>query len=321
MSGNEGAILPSVLEAIGKTPLVELSRLTAGCDGRILAKLEFLNPGGSKKDRVALQILKVAEASGELRPGQPVVELTSGNTGAGAAIVCAVLGHPFIAVMSAGNSVERAQMMRALGAEVVLVAQVAGSRPGQVSGSDLERVEACAADIVKSRKAFRLDQFHRKGNYEAHEATGAEFWRQSGGCITAFCDFVGTGGTFAGVTMALRAQSKAIRTYIVEPSGAAVLAGCDLHDENHRIQGGGYSMRSLPLLDEVAPDGYITVTDSEALSTARDLAIREGIFVGISSGANVAAALKLLSGPEKGGVIAVVLNDTGQKYFSTELWS
>src|SRR4029450_13143600 len=133
-------LLSSVLGAIGNTPLVELSRITRGLEGRILAKLEYLNPGFSKKDRIALQMIEEAEAAGELRPGQTVVELTSGNTGTGLSIVCAVKGYPFVAVMSEGNSTERAQMMRALGAEVVLVEQEAGARRGRVSGHDLDLV-------------------------------------------------------------------------------------------------------------------------------------------------------------------------------------
>src|SRR6185369_13186159 len=134
-------MLPSAVEAIGQTPLVELSRLTRGLGGRILAKLEYLNPGLSKKDRIARQIVEDAVAVGSLAPGQTVVELTSGNTGTGLAIVCAVKGHPFVAVMSRGNSAERARMMSALGAEVILVNQLPGSIPGQVSGGDLELVE------------------------------------------------------------------------------------------------------------------------------------------------------------------------------------
>src|SRR5580698_2776517 len=154
----------SAIETIGATPLVELSRFTRGMSGRLLVKLEFLNPGGSKKDRIARQIIEDAEMDGTLQPGQPVVELTSGNTGTGLAIVCGVKGYPFVAVMSKGNSVERARMMRALGAEVVLVDQARGSQPGQVSGGDLERVEQEARRIVLERKAFRADQFHLLGN-------------------------------------------------------------------------------------------------------------------------------------------------------------
>src|SRR5512144_1171327 len=158
-NSRQDALLDSVLGAIGNTPLVKLARITRGLDGRILAKLEYLNPGYSKKDRIALQLIEDAEAQGALRPGQTVVELTSGNTGTGLSIVCAVKGYPFVAVMSRGNSVERARMMRALGAEVVLVDQLPDSRPGQVSGGDLELVERAAQRLTRERGAFRADQF------------------------------------------------------------------------------------------------------------------------------------------------------------------
>src|SRR5512146_714323 len=144
-------LLPSVLGAIGNTPLVDLSRITRGLKGRILAKLEYLNPGYSKKDRIALQMIEDAEAEGKLKPGQTVVELTSGNTGTGLSIVCAVRGYPFVAVMSKGNSMERVRMMKALGAEVILVDQLPESKPGQVSGGDLALVEEAAQRIVKER--------------------------------------------------------------------------------------------------------------------------------------------------------------------------
>lgn len=160
--------LASVIDAIGETPLVELSRLTTGLNGRLLAKLEYLNPGFSKKDRIARQIIEDAEAEGRLKPGQTVVELTSGNTGTGLAIVCGLKRHPFVAVMSKGNSSERARMMAALGAEVVLVDQLPGSRPGRVSGGDLERVEREARRIAEQRGAFRADQFLLAGNFRAH---------------------------------------------------------------------------------------------------------------------------------------------------------
>jgi len=197
--------LSSAIEAIGNTPLVELSRLTKGLDGRILAKLDYLNPGFSKKDRIARQIIEDAEAESKLAPGQTVVELTSGNTGTGLAIVCGTKGYPFVAVMSQGNSMERARMMSALGAEVVLVDQLPGSEPGQVSGGDLEQVEKEAQRSVIERNAFRADQFNLSGNFRAHYLhTGPEFIRQSGGDINAFCDFIGTGGSFAGCAAASR---------------------------------------------------------------------------------------------------------------------
>jgi cysteine synthase A len=311
----------SVIETIGDTPLVELARLTAGLGGRILAKLEYLNPGYSKKDRIARQIIEDAEADGRLKPGQTVVELTSGNTGTGLSIVCGIKGYPFVAVMSRGNSMERARMMRALGAEVVLVDQLPGSKPGQVSGGDLELVDQETSRIVAERKAFRADQFHLAGNFRAHYLhTGPEILRQSGGNIDAFCDFVGTGGSFAGCAAAFKEFNPSIRCYIVEPDGAAVLAGEPAADPNHRIQGGGYAMTDLPLLRPEHIDGYLKVADSEAIQMTRRLAREEGIFAGFSSGANVAAALVLLQTSLRGKTVAVLLCDSGLKYLSTDLW-
>jgi len=318
----QGKLFASALDAIGDTPLVELSRITRGLDGRILAKLEYLNPGHSKKDRVALQIIEDAEGDGALAPGQTVVELTSGNTGTGLAIVCAVKGHPFVAVMSRGNSAERARMMSALGAEVVLVDQLPESRPGQVSGGDLDLVEGATQRIVAERRAFRADQFRLVGSTRAHYLhTGPEILRQSGGAIHAFCDFVGTGGSFAGCAAAFKEHDPSIQCYVVEPEGAAVLAGEPSARPNHRIQGGGYSMPNLPLLRREHVDGYLQVSDAEAIETARRLAREEGLFAGFSSGANVAAALQLLRSSQRGKTIAVLLCDSGLKYLSTELWA
>jgi cysteine synthase len=313
--------LASAIEAIGDTPLVNLSRITKGLEGRILAKLDYLNPGFSKKDRIARQIVEDAEFDGSLKPGQTVVELTSGNTGTGLAIVCGIKGYPFVAVMSKGNSTERARMMSALGAEVVLVDQLPASKPGQVSGGDLELVEREAQRIVAERNAFRADQFRLAGNFRAHYLhTGPEFIRQSGGRIDAFCDFVGTGGSFAGCSAAFKEHDPSIRCFIVEPDGAASLAGEPVTYPNHRIQGGGYSMPILPLLRPEHIDGYLKVTDTEAVDTARRLARKEGIFAGFSAGANVAAALQLLRTSFRCKTIAVILSDSGLKYFSTDLW-
>ena len=300
-------MLPSIVDAIGATPLVELSRLARGSGGRLLAKLEYLNPGFSKKDRIARQIVEDAEADGSLRPGQTVVELTSGNTGTGLAIVCGILGHPFVAVMSRGNSTERVRMMRALGAEVVLVDQAPGSLPGQVSGDDLAFVEDAAVRITRERGAFRADQFHHAGNFRAHYLhTGREILEQAGCRIDAFCDFAGSAGSFAGIAAALKEHDPAVQCYIVEPSSP-----------NHRIQGGGYSMPDLPLLRREQVDGTLTVTDDEAIAAARRLAREEGIFAGFSSGANVAAAMRLLPGK----TVAILINDSGLKYLSTDLWT
>jgi cysteine synthase A len=313
--------LASAIGAIGNTPLVELSRLTKGMEGRILAKLDYLNPGFSKKDRIARQIIEDAETEGRLKPGQTVVELTSGNTGTGLAIVCGIKGYPFVAVMSRGNSRERARMMSALGAEVVLVDQLPGSKPGQVSGGDLELVEREAQHIVTGRNAFRADQFRLVSNFRAHYLhTGPEFIQQSGGDIDAFCDFVGTGGSFAGCAAAFKEHNPSIRCFVVEPEGAAALAGEPVTYPNHRIQGGGYSMPHLSMLRPEHIDGFLKVTDSEAISLARRLAHEEGIFAGFSSGANAAAALHLLQTSFRSKTIAVILCDSGLKYLSTDLW-
>jgi cysteine synthase len=314
-------ILPDVTHAIGNTPLVAMDRLAArlGLHGRLLAKLDLLLPGFSKKDRAARAILDHARADGTLRPGQTVVELTSGNMGTGLAICCGVLGHPFVAVMSAGNSVERARMMRALGAEVVIVPQHPGGTPGQVSGADLALVEAAAKAVTAARDAFRADQFRHPGNPAAHETgTAAELWAQSGGTITAFCDFAGSGGTLGGVARAL--APKGVRCYAVEPLGAAALAGGDTGHPDHPIQGGGYLMADLVHLHGAPLAGHLTVTADQARDMARLLARTEGIFGGYSAGANLAAAVALLQGPERGGTVAFIVCDSGLKYLSTDLW-
>lgn len=316
-------VLSSVIEAIGGTPLVRLDRLAqqAGVKGTILAKLEYLNPGFSKKDRAALGVIEEAERSGALRPGQTVVELTSGNMGTGLAIVCHVKGYPFVAVMSKGNSEERARMMRALGAEVILVNQLPGSVPGQVSGGDLALVEQTAQTLTKERDAFRADQFNRDGNWLSHyRGTGPEIWEESGGAVEVFVDFIGSGGTYAGVAKALKEREPSIRCYIVEPEGAAAAAGEKITQAEHPIQGGGYSMPDLAFLKGLPADGYLQVSGDEARQTARMLARSEGIFGGFSSGANVAAALQLLAGQEAGKTVAVVICDSGLKYLTTDLW-
>ena len=212
-------------------------------------------------------------------------------------------------------------MMRALGAEVVLVDQATGSVPGQVSGEDLRRVEEQTERLVEERKAFRADQFRMAGNARAHFLhTGPEVLRQSGGAIHAFCDFVGTGGSFAGCAAAFKAHTPAIQCFVVEPAGAAALQGEAVTDPGHRIQGGGYSMSHLPLLNPAHVDGYLTVRDSDAVLWARRLAKEEGIFAGFSSGANVAAAVQLLQGALRGKTVVTMMCDSGLKYLSTDLW-
>ncbi|HVF10509.1 MAG TPA: cysteine synthase family protein [Abditibacteriaceae bacterium] len=312
---------PSVIETIGVTPLIELSRITASLDGRILAKLEYFSPGASKKDRIARQIIEDAQADGVLQPGQTVVELTSGSTGTGLAIVCGIKGYPFVAVMSKGNSPERARMMAAFGAEVVLVDQLPVSMPGQVSGGDLDLVEQATRRIVTERRAFRADQFNNLANFRAHYLhTAPEILQQSPYPIDVFCDFVGTGGTFAGCAASFKEANAATRCFVVEPQEAAVLAGCAVLNPNHRIQGGGYAMRDLSFIRRADVDGFVQVTDDEAIEAMRLLARREGVFAGISTGANLAAALKLLQGEQAGKTVVIIAGDSGMKYLSTELW-
>lgn len=314
---------PDAASLIGHTPVVELTRLTKGLRGALYAKIEYRNPGGSKKDRIALRMVDEALADGRLKPGQTVIELTSGNTGTGLAIVCAARGLKFIAVMSAGNSVERRRMMEALGARVEIVPQAPGSPPGQVSGADLDLVRWRTEALTKQLGAYRCDQFRDPANVRAHEeGTAQEIWKDLGGKINAFCDFVGSGGTLVGVSRGLKRHDSSIKCYAVEPATAAVLTGKAVTNANHRIQGGGYSMKP-PLWEDRLADGTLLVTDEDAMRWARELGRVEAIFGGFSSGANLAAAMQLLqasqNAPEPARVVFLV-NDSGLKYLSTDLW-
>jgi cysteine synthase A len=312
-------ILDSIIQTIGQTPLVALDRLCKGLNGRVLAKIEFYNPGLSIKDRIALKIIEDAENRGMLKPGSTVVELTSGNTGIGLSIVCAIKGYKMIALMSEGNSIERRRMLEAYGAKVVLVPQVGTKRPGQVSKEDLEAVDKKATELTKSLKAFRPDQFNNPSNMAAHELTGEEIWRQSGGKVDIFVTAVGTAGTLMGVSQALKKHNPNIKAYAVEPASAPFLAGKKIRSTSHKIQGAGYAMLP-PLWKPELCDGFLTVTDSEAIRMARALGKREGICAGFSSGANVAAALKLAEKVPPKTVIVTTINDTGLKYLSTDLF-
>lgn len=317
-------IHPDAASLIGGTPVVQLSRLTEGLRGAVYAKIEFFNPGASKKDRIAKQMVDDALAAGRLKPGQTVIEVTSGNTGTGLAIVCAVRGLKFVAVMSAGNSVERRRMIEGLGGHVEVVPQAAGSPPGQVSGADLDLVIRRAEQLTKELGAFRCDQFHDAANVKAHEeGTAEEIWTDLAGKINSFVDFVGSGGTFVGVARGLKKKDPSIRCYAVEPWTAPVLSGKPVTRANHKIQGGGYSLRP-PLWEDRLLDGTLIVTDEEAIRWTRELARVEGIFGGFSAGANLAAAMRLLQASQTAGEPARVVftvNDSGLKYLSTDLWA
>jgi len=318
-----GDIRKSVLECIGNTPLVEISRLCKkyGAEGWILVKLEMMNPGASKKDRIALYMIEEAERKGLLKKGQTIVEETSGNTGNGLAVVCAVKGYPFVAAMSKGNSIERMQMMKGLGAELLLVDQLPSSPRGSVTGADLKKVEEAAIEYAKKNNAFLANQFYNPDNNMAHEKTTAEeIWRQADGAIDYFVDFVGTGGTFAGTAKGLKAHNAKIKCFVVEPEKGGVYCG-HTPSENpvHLIQGGGYAVKR-ELVDEALVDGSILISDEECTKATRDLAAAEAIFGGYSTGANVMAALKLLQGEGRGKIVVCLANDTGLKYLSTKLY-
>lgn len=319
----------SVLDLIGNTPMLELHRLKAELqlEGRLLVKCDLSNPGLSKKDRVALWMIQEAVRLGQLQPGQTVVEMTSGNTGTGLALVCAALGHPFVAVMSSGNTPERAAHMRALGAEVVLIDQLSESISGQVTGDDLKLVEVEADRLTIQRNAFRAGQFSNTANVLAHEqTTGPEMWEQSSGEIDVFVDCIGTSGTFTGISRYLKSRNQAIKCYVVEPESSAVLKNHGqlsmIPPEGHKIQGAGYAKNDekLPLFDRSLADGFITVTDDQAIHSARLLARCEGIMGGFSTGAHLAAAVELLRTTQKGKTIAFVICDSGLKYLSTDLY-
>lgn len=304
----------SVLDLIGRTPLIALDRIHDG-SGRIVAKAEFLQPGGSVKDRAAKAILLAARNDGRLKPGMAVIEMTSGNMGAGLAVVCAALGHPFIATMSAGNSPARARMMEGLGARVILIPQVDGT-PGRVTGADVVAAAEAAARISRDEGAFYVDQFNAMEGTAAHETTtGPEILDQVGGRLDGWVAAVGTGCTFMGVARALKASNPAILCAAVEPEGSEPLAGKKVIKAQHIVQGTGYGLVP-PHWEAGLIDLSLTVTDAEVEYWHRRLAAREGLYVGYSAAANVCVAAKLLRSGQlrENATVATILCDTGLKY-------
>ena len=307
-----------ITQAIGKTPLLRLDKTKAlkGFSGNIYAKLEHLNPSFSKKDRIAIGMLDLAEKKGLLRPGQPVLEMTSGNTGTSFALVCAAKGYRFICVMSRGNSIERMRMIKAFGGELALVEQSPKSIKGKVSGEDMLLVEKEAERLVEETGAFFINQFKNYDNPESQGIAAMEMWEQSGGAIDTFADFVGTGGTFTGYAAALKRVNPQARCYVVEPYGCAFYKGEVIEGWTHGMQGGGYA-KEMELVDRSLVDGAVVVADDEAYEMTRLLSRREGVFSGFTAGANLAAAIKLLEGEERGKNVGIVINDCGLKYMST----
>jgi cysteine synthase A len=308
--------LKDITGFICNTPSIELKHFGRG-KGRILAKMEFVQPGGSVKDRVALQMINDAYKNGKLTKGQPVVEMTSGNMGAGLAVVCAAAGNPFIVTMSEGNSPERRKILNALGAELILVPQADGT-PGKVTGGDIAKAVEKAKEIEAQRGAFYVDQFNNVSGITAHySTTGPEILETLQSPPDAFAACVGTGATFIGTARYLKEQCKDIICAAVEPENAAILKNGRVENPKHIIQGTGYCMVP-PFWDPACADDIITVSDEEVETCTRSLARLEGLYVGYSSGANVCAAIKLLESErlkdKSDPIVVTVLCDTAYKY-------
>jgi len=300
----------SVLDVSGRTPLVRLRRVVDGRATAILAKLEMLNPSGSVKDRILPAMVRAAEARGELRPGMTIVEGTTGNTGIATAMTGAALGYPVLIVMPTGMSVERQQTIRAYGAELVLT-------PGGESDVDLVLEQVAALKAAAPGRYWEVRQFSNADNVAAHErTTGPEIWEQAGGRLDAVVAAAGTGGTLTGIARYLRSVGARARSYVVEPAECPVIS-CGEWGA-HRIEGIGDGF--VPdVLDLDYVDGVVTVSSDEAIAMARRLAREEGIFCGISSGCNVAAALRVADRHPEMATIVTLLSDNGLRYLSTEL--
>jgi cysteine synthase A len=296
-------IYKTVHASIGRTPLVELPRIGAAAGVRLLAKLESRNPGGSVKDRIAAAMIEDAERTGALKPGGTIVEATSGNTGIALAFVAATKGYTLHVTMPERMSRERLALLRYLGARVTLT-------PGTLMREALDK----AAELRRSIPgAVALDQFNNPANPEAHrQSTAPEIWDDTAGEIDVFIAGVGTGGTITGVGEVLKAHKPGVRIVAVEPENAAVLSG--RRPANHMIQGIGAGFVP-PLLNRAVIDEVCAVSDDEAFAHARRLAREEGISAGISSGATLAAALRLATRPELAGkTLVVMICDSGERY-------
>ena len=306
-------VAKNLIGLIGHTPLMELSGYSAkyGLEGNIVAKLEAFNPAGSVKDRVALSMIEDAEERGLLKPGATIIEPTSGNTSVGLAMVATIKGYRLILTMPETMRLERRNLLKALGAQIVLTDGMAG-----MSGS-IAKAQELKATIPGS---VILQQFENPANAAVHErTTGEEIWEDTGGQIAAFVAGVGTGGTICGVARALKKHNSDVYVMAVEPAASPVLAGGVAAP--HRIQGIGANF--IPkIYDASVVDEVMGVPDDEAIRAGRELAATEGLLAGISSGAAVYAARKLAERPEFAGkMIVALLPDTGERYLSTELFA
>jgi cysteine synthase A len=301
-------IYDSILDTIGNTPVVKLNRI-APKHVTMYVKIEAFNPLHSVKDRLAFAIIDDAEKRGVLKPGQTVVEATSGNTGIALAMVCAAKGYPFVATMVETFSVERRKIMRALGAKVILT-PAAGRGTAMV---------AKARELADKHGWFLARQFENEANPAYHrQTTGPEILLDfAGKRLDYFVSGWGTGGTMTGAGQVLKRARPDLMVVVCEPASARLLAGGEF--KPHKIQ--GWTPDFLPaVLDRTVFDDNIPVTDEESIATARQLALKEGLFVGISSGGNFAAALKVAEKAPEGSVILTVMTDTGERYLSTVLF-
>lgn len=303
-------IAQNVSELIGNTPLVRLNRLTDGTQATVLAKLEFFNPAHSVKDRLALAMLDAAEAAGKIGPETVIVEPTSGNTGIGLAMVCAARGYRLIIVMPETMSRERRMLLRAYGAELVLSPGAEG-----MSGAIAKANELAAGNP----NYFIPQQFENPANPEIHRNTTAEeIWRDTDGTVDIFVSGVGTGGTITGVGEVLKARKPEVKIVAVEPDASPVLSGGPKGP--HPIQGIGAGFVPAILNTDIY-DEVFRVKNDDAFRTARDMAAKEGLLVGISSGAATYAALELAKRPENAGkTIVVIIPSFGERYLSTPLF-
>lgn len=306
-------IYTSADQLIGKTPLLELSHIEKklGLKAKILAKLEYFNPAGSVKDRIAKAMIDAAEKSGQLKPGSVIIEPTSGNTGIGLASVAAARGYRIIIVMPETMSVERRQLMKAYGAELVLTEGAKGMKGAIAKADEL------AKEIPG---AFVTGQFVNPANPQAHfETTGPEIWADTDGAVDYFVAGVGTGGTITGTGRYLKSQNPDVKVVAVEPASSAVLSTGVAGP--HKIQGIGAGF--VPdVLDTKIYDEIIPVSNDDAFATGKEIGKNEGVLVGISSGAAVWAAIEVAKRPEnEGKTIVVLLPDTGERYLSTPLFA
>jgi cysteine synthase A len=304
------ATFANITSTVGRTPLVRLNRLAEGLEAEILLKIEFFNPLGSVKDRIGRAMIEAAELEGKIGPKTLIVEPTSGNTGIALAFICAQRGYRLLLTMPETMSIERRKLLRYLGAELVLT-------PGQKGMKGA--IEEAERIIESEKDSFLAGQFQNPANPRVHQATtGPEIWNDTEGKADILVAGVGTGGTITGISRFIKPLKPGFRSIAVEPASSPVLSGGD--PGPHKIQGIGAGF--IPaVLDVSLIDDVITVTNEDAISTARDLALKEGVLCGISSGAAVHAAIQVAKRPEaRGKTIVAVIPSTGERYLSTDLF-